>query len=329
MVAVALLAAILTANAPAAGGSGDRWRQYQPDEPYGIYYGVALGPDGRMWFSDGNYSLMLRHLGASRFSSFPIAYAPQQLAVGSDGLFYATIDPFSYGIVRVTPAGATTFIPIADQPYGGLSLGTDGNVWYTATKHVGKVTPSGTVTPYAVTPAHAHGKSYVPYSYGGIAQDAAGRVWFGVRELDGPSYVGSLDPATGITKLYPAGACNPGGGFVLGPDGAIWFQCTGASLARVASGSPIVAYPMPAGLYPDWAQGLAFDSHGRLWTGAEIVQSGIVVGGSFVEFDLATHRFRRHDFPTTQSWPNAIAFSRDGSLWATTLGVPDIVELVR
>jgi streptogramin lyase len=86
---------------------------------------------------------------------------------------------------------------------------------------------------------------------------------------------------------------------------------------------------MPAGLYPDWAQGLAFDSHGRLWTGAEIVQSGIVVGGSFVEFDLATHRFRRHDFPTTQSWPNAIAFSRDGSLWATTLGVPDIVELVR
>ncbi len=61
----------------------------------------------------------------------------------------------------------------------------------------------------------------------------------------------------------------------------------------------------------------------------ELVQSGIVVGGSFVEFDLATHRFRRHDLPTSVSWPFAIAFSHDGSLWATTLGESVIVELVR
>lgn len=330
---VALTAVLSTAPAAATGPRSiapDVWQQYAPDGFRAVYYGAALGPDGRMWFTDGGpASSLLRREGGINFSRRALIDGPEQLVVGSDGAFYATLEPFSGGLLRVPLRGAATFIAIADQPYGGLSLGTDGNLWYTATQHVGSVSPSGTVTQYDVRPAHPRGRQFVPFSYGGIAQDNAGHVWFGVRELGGPSYVGSLDPATGLTKLYAAGSCAPDGGFALGPDGAVWFQCVSVGLARAVSGRPIETYPMPAGLYPAWPQGLAFDSKGNLWSGVELVQSGIVVGGSFVEFDLATHRFRRHDLPTSVSWPFSIAFSHDGSLWATTLGESVIVELVR
>ena len=77
--------------------------------------GIAAGPDGNLWFTDGNR---------------------------------ATIG-------RITPSGTLTEFLLAPGSFpGGIAAGPDGNLWFTESSgnKIGRITPSGTLTEFLLDP---------------------------------------------------------------------------------------------------------------------------------------------------------------------------------
>lgn len=146
------------------------------------------GPDGNLWFTivvtnpttnGGNYVGKLSPTGA--ITEYPLSRlnrAPAPIVLGPDGNLWFTEYGFAFtrvspqqkqdGVIgRVTPAGAVTEFPI---PTGnvhplGLTVGPDGNLWFTAITSadpttasnppttadiVGRITTSGAVTIFHV-----------------------------------------------------------------------------------------------------------------------------------------------------------------------------------
>src|SRR5258708_2129331 len=85
--------------------------------------------------------------------SGPANANPYFIVTGPDGnLWFSLLS--GHAIVRMTPAGATTVIPVPNPLVGGsqpegMSVGPDGNVWFADEKcAVGYSTLSGAVTEY-------------------------------------------------------------------------------------------------------------------------------------------------------------------------------------
>src|SRR4029079_2733633 len=75
-------------------------------------------------------------------------------------------------IGKVTPGGVMTEYPVAPGTMFGITSGSDGNIWFTASQRnkIGRIPPSGVVSEYAVpTPDR---------SPGGITSGPDGNVWF-------------------------------------------------------------------------------------------------------------------------------------------------------
>src|SRR2546421_225633 len=98
-----------------------------------------------------------------------------------------------------------------------ITQGSDGNFWFTegspqglAPGNVGRITPNGDITEFAVPTAGA-----IAFD---IAVDATGIVWF--TEF-GANQIGRLDPQTGVITETPV----PGSprGIAIATDGKVWF----------------------------------------------------------------------------------------------------------
>src|SRR5439155_3066556 len=100
----------------------------------------------------------------------------------------------------------------------GIAAGPDGNLWFTESWGVGRITPAGVVKEYRA------GFSSGPAQ---IAAGPDGNLWF--TELD-RDRVGKITPA-GVVTEYRAGI-NPDSapfGIAAGPDGNLWFPAEGGS----------------------------------------------------------------------------------------------------
>lgn len=126
--------------------------------------GIVMGPDKNLWVGDGNCGNLVRFApnGASAPAEtpfpLPVGEYASFLAVGSDGnIWYLDWD--YYQVNYITP-GASPVLgnPIPLTPnyvynYGVLTLGSDNNIWFgpingTNLSGLGRVTPSGVVTPF-------------------------------------------------------------------------------------------------------------------------------------------------------------------------------------
>src|SRR4029077_12133080 len=122
------------------------------------FNGVVTGTDKNMWYTDYNDHALIKMTMAGSPHLFPLVFGgtnnffPGSIAVGGDGKFYMSgVSPAGViGVATTTGSFSVKNLPSGDQGYdGGLALGPDGNVWFTEVKHIGKITPSGTVTEFA------------------------------------------------------------------------------------------------------------------------------------------------------------------------------------
>jgi streptogramin lyase len=121
--------------------------QYQP-------LPMILGPDGAGWFADGGAAIK-RITNAGKVRSIPIkgsgSMVVTSLAFDRQGNLWFTeyvpgggFEPSTKGAIGEIPAGTTTAtltrLP-GDEAPGSMVLGTDGGIWFTWAKGVGRVAP--------------------------------------------------------------------------------------------------------------------------------------------------------------------------------------------
>lgn len=226
---------------------------------------LTLAADGNLWFvgehSLGMYKASEPLIGRvspnGEIKEYPLpkdAY-PHQLVGGPGGDLWFTSGEGGT-IARFSPSGELSKFRVgapSSGPYvkdgsfsiNGIATGLDGNLWFTAGywqhgKHfceVGRLTPAGEVTAYALAP-HAG-----PL---GIVSGPDGNLWFPVsgRKSRRPAIV-RITPGGEMTRFplppRPNGSSYTGVGeivvgpeIVRGPDGNLWF---GAGVAHLKGGS--------------------------------------------------------------------------------------------
>ncbi|MEO8132126.1 MAG: hypothetical protein ABI822_33830, partial [Bryobacteraceae bacterium] len=179
----------------------------------GIYgaYGIALGADGNIWFTECRCSS-----GASGttnignisptgvITEFPVpgGTAPFSMTAGPDGnLWFTELGTNKIG--RITTAGVITgefTIPTASSDPEGITAGPDGNMWFTESNgnNIGRITPAGVITEFPVPSAGSY-----PYQ---IAPGPDGSIWF--TEYNGNKIgkvvVDTIGPLTSQVTVNPS-----------------------------------------------------------------------------------------------------------------------------
>ncbi|MGE5461020.1 MAG: PxKF domain-containing protein, partial [Solirubrobacterales bacterium] len=206
--------------------------------------GIALGPDGAMWFTEWRVSKIGRIALDGTITEFalPGGRLPTGIAAGPDGALWFTA-PGANAIGRLTTSGAESelSIPTASGNPTGITLGPDGALWFTEQggSHIGRIAGDGTITQYAV-PTDWSG----PY---GITAGPDGNLWFtessvsAVARLELVAASVDLDPPV-VTITEPS----DGAAYLLGQAVTAAYGCTdagGSGLATcegpVASGSAL------------------------------------------------------------------------------------------
>ena len=155
---------------------------------------VVAGLDGAIWFpqEDGKLGRMST---AGEFTSFEVGAQPTGgLAVTSNGdIWFTTL---GYQIGRFRPGAGAILFDIAhstssSEPWR-LAAGSDGNVWFTEQtgNKIGRMTPSGTVTEFAMPTGDAEPNE--------ITGGPDGNVWFTEIMAD---RIGRITPAGQITEF--------------------------------------------------------------------------------------------------------------------------------
>jgi streptogramin lyase len=292
--------------------------------------GVALGPDGNIWFTEGRQHKIARITPAGRVSRFAIPTperSPSAITAGPDGNLWFT-EPDRIG--RITPRGHVTEFPIPPpaptagggltnasgellgsfvgiDPYG-ITTGHDGNVWFTEWlgNRVGRITPSGAITEFPIPTAQSR-----PY---GITAGREGNLWF-VEES--ANKVARVTPSGEISEFPIPTAGSFPYGITAGRDGNLWFtEYLGGKIGRITPSGAITEFPTPtrgpngSGSFPSY--GITAGPEGNVYFTEE---SGNKLGritpsGAISEFPIPIPRGE-----SDQVRPVAIGPGPHGTLW--------------
>ena len=151
--------------------------------------GIALGPDGSMWFAQWGDNSIGRITTAKVVTEFAVPTAganPRGIAAGPDGNMWFT-EYTGHSIGRITMDGVITefAVPTAGATPVGIAAGPDGSMWFTeyAGNKIGRITMNGVVKEFAVPTAGS-----VPFL---IAAGPDGSMWFTERVASRISSVGT------------------------------------------------------------------------------------------------------------------------------------------
>lgn len=264
--------------------------------------GIALGPDGNMWFTEFGASKIGRITPAGAVTEFPLAPGamPYDIAAGHDGnLWFTQFGDDKLG--RITTAG-TVLAPVplvAGADPIGITSDRQGRIWATeqGPDQLALFTPPSTLAESGAGITAASDPR-------GITTGSDGAVWFteDSGKLGRRSLSSSL--ATEITV-------SSGDAIATSPDGGLWF--TRPSAGNFAAyfpnnGGAVVLSGLPSsGSMPfDVAPG----PDGRMWM-TELAGNRIAaIRSDFTgeEFDAGI---------TAGSNPFGIAAGADGAMWFT------------
>ena len=267
--------------------------------------GIAVAPDGNIWFTEWTGGMIGRMTPDGTFTEFENGSASVDIIVLPDGniWFTGTLygEPPGGWLGRITSDDTTTRFPIPTQsqfsPHN-LTIGPDGNIWFTESgnNQIGMSTLSGSFSEYPVPVNEPHG----------ITSGPDGNLWFVGY---GNSVIGKIT-LNGNIAIYPL----PTGGvgpfdIVAGPDGNLWFtEFGGNSVGRITTSGEITEFPIPSG---NGSLGITAGADGNLWFtepyGNKIGR--ITTSGLITEYQI----------PTDASFPHSIALGVDGSIWFTEL----------
>ena len=256
--------------------------------------GIALGPDGNLWFTDRGTPPAIGRMtpsGALHEFDLGVGSSPLAIAAGPDGNLWFT-DPGSGAIGRITPTGAVTDFPVAGGNPSGIAAGPDGNLWFTdrGDASIGRVTPAGHVDEFPVSASDPTA----------IAAGPDGNLWF-------------ADPGNGaIGRITTSGSALEFGsglkpqGIAAGPDGNLWFTDKSA-IGRITPAGHIDEFGSGTGSSPS---AIAAGPDQALWfTDASAIGHATLAGG-IDEFALQK---------TSAPGPG-IATGPDGDMWFTDQG---------
>ena len=195
-------------------------------------------------------------------------------------------------------------LPGNERNYGAMTVGPDGNLWFT--DNIARITPQGVLTEFTVTSP----TTYVPLP--GIARGPDGNLWY----ISGTT-LGRISPQGHVVAAV---AMPPRVRYITGlttaPDGTLWVGLSTGSetdqltheIARVTASGEVIAVALPKPVAP--TGGLVAGADGNLWVAAMDKPIGrITRTGQLTEFAVAT------DQPLNQLTPGP-----DGNIWFIDAG---------
>ena len=247
-----------------------------------IVYGPTPGPEGNLWFSDNEHkpALIERITPDGTIERFGTGIDPRAeyagpFAVGSDGNVWFRLEKrrlagspnpevSSTAIGRITPSGKITEFNDCLRPmpdYAGpnfLTLGPDGNVWFTtwpsgesahpsraSTPSIGRITPSGKITEFRL--------GLYPSSSPEEMVSGGGRLWFIDRETNA---IGTIAPPRKTPNTFLVLGSEPlpgatGGRLRLAIPGPGKLTVSGAGLRPLETHAPACRARAAITLIPD------------------------------------------------------------------------------
>jgi len=190
--------------------------------------GMALGPDGNVWFAEFDHIAKITPTGKITEFPYPAGFGPSQsggVATGSDGNVWFAISTGN-AIGRIVPSsGAITMFPLPVSCIPApLVLGNDGNIWFaclTTAPLLGRITPSGAVATYPIGGTFNLNETE---QFGARGPD--GEPWFASAN-DKTVFRVNTATQTVTTFSPPLGAGESPDALTAGPDGNLWVDTSG------------------------------------------------------------------------------------------------------
>jgi virginiamycin B lyase len=231
-------------------------------------YGITLGPDGALWFTDSGPNYIGRITTAGAQSSYTATFGGSAITTGADGALWF-VSNGSLG--RITTSGTYSSVPITLPPgsfgFNGQIFvrGSDGNFWSADSQiHVLRISPSGTVTQFPL-PTSVNGTP------SGMTSAADGTLWLvtdvgSVVHFKTDGSVLGVFQSPGFTSFTPFQIAQT-------PDGAIWYPVSsagtlGAQLGRTDAIGTSAIFVIPNTASSSFAAaptGVVTGSDGNLW----------------------------------------------------------------
>ncbi len=222
--------------------------------------GIAVGPDGAIWFTDSGNDVIGRVTGNGDFTMQTVAggEVSNGITAGPDGNLWFTLEENPGRIGRITTAGVVTLFADGGGSFPqGITTGSDGALWFAESNgRVGRMTTTGRVKHFDVAPSDATLK--------GIVSGPDGALWVTQNVVNGSRVSNQVIRLTtrGKKSSYTVGA---GPDFIcVGPDQALWFT---------EEGSAAIGRLTIAGAYREFSlndryatpSGIAAGLDGALW----------------------------------------------------------------
>jgi streptogramin lyase len=317
---------------------------------------ITTGPDGNLWFTE-----VLRDSGAAvgriapdgsvtEFSiednSFTQLY---NITASPDGnLWMLAIrtpnrtNDDQLVVIRMTPDGNYTvfgaFLGHSGEDFvsnvSPLVVGSDGNLWYTASFYsqfpvtnagsiVGRITPTGDVTNFNFGLTVGIAEEGIS---GGITTGPDGNPWVSIGD-------GTHGETRGVREFSPDGQLSdviPGSHalsqMVTDANGNVWGLVSPGQIERIAPDGTVSDFPLPVHepfMAPELnplRMTLTVGPDGNIWFSDPYANQigNITPDGTVTEYSV----------PTPNSFPAGITTGPDGNIWFTELGSGQIGEFV-
>ena len=223
----------------------------------------------------------------------------------------ATPSPTPTPVTTAPPSpGTVVEYPVPNVDPLAITAGPDGNLWFTTTYDIGKITTSGIVTVYKIPNGFPNPQS--------IVTGPDGNLWF--AESSG-GRIGKITTSGVITEYpVPVPAHPQLNAIAVGPDGNLWFtvedldfssQYQVERIGKITTAGAITEYPGPS--YSVHLQGIAAGTDGNLW----FTQSNGYIGK--ITTAGATNQYGIPEQPN----PGQITPGPGGGLWFSAQGIGD------
>jgi streptogramin lyase len=252
-----------------------------------VELGLMTTGAGSLWISerhDNNYFIGRWSTAGTLLAEFQVPTYAYAMAFGPDGNIWfsgATVGPgpgpVSNGCIgRMTPTGtvATFSLPDASSLAAYLTVGPDGNLWFTEQPgpNLGRVNTAGTITEFPIPGSVSNTDPFAGAEY--ITAGSDGAMWFAGPELTGVHRSSTSGAITAYsTPEYRSNTGQPAH-ITAGPDGNLWFTVpeTGKDnwVGRMTTSGAVTAiYPIPADVSTGLATVITTGPDGALWFGEQ------------------------------------------------------------